>query len=171
MRISSSEFPVKLFALLGYLVFTVVAMSALLEIVCWGGWAVYRRAHSEPQRNEATSPALAGYSWAPEFWREESARVNVKREYVPFRLWGVMPWHGKYVNNDESEKGIWRRTVSPSSAQCEGRQKVSIWMFGGSAVYGTGVPDWATLPSQLSRDLNSGGTDCVMVRNFGVEGY
>ena len=37
-------------------------------------------------------------------------------------------------------------------------------------MYGTGVPDWATLPSYLSRDLNAVG-DCAVVSNFGVEGY
>jgi len=38
-------------------------------------------------------------------------------------------------------------------------------------VYGTGVPDWATLPSYLSRDLNSDGRACVVVTNFGEESY
>lgn len=38
-------------------------------------------------------------------------------------------------------------------------------------MYGTGVPDWATLPSYLSRDLNADSPDCVIVSNFGVEGY
>lgn len=44
-------------------------------------------------------------------------------------------------------------------------------MFGGSTLYGTGVPDWATIPSYLSRDLNSVKGTCMVVRNFGVEGY
>jgi hypothetical protein len=38
-------------------------------------------------------------------------------------------------------------------------------------MYGTAVPDWATIPSYLSRDLNAGSRDCVAVSNFGVEGY
>lgn len=171
MKISSNELSLKLFALLGYLIISLVAIAALLEIISWAGWSVYRRSHPEPYRNEAASPTFTGDAWAPDFWSEESARVQVKKEYVPFRLWGVMPWHGKYVNNDESETGIWRRTSNPSSGQCAGKHTVSVWMFGGSAVYGAGVPDWATLPSQLSRDLNSAATDCVVVSNFGVEGY
>ena len=44
-------------------------------------------------------------------------------------------------------------------------------MFGGSTLYGTGVPDFATLPSYLSRDLHLAGMACVMVSNFGAEGY
>src|SRR5580692_7238436 len=100
MRISSSEFSVKVFALLGYIVVSLVAMAALLEIVSWASWSIYRVRHTERHRNEAASPAFAGDAWAAEFWREESARVQVKKEYVPFRLWGVMPWHDKYTNND-----------------------------------------------------------------------
>lgn len=171
MKISSNALSVKFFALLGYAIFSLAAVAVFAEIVSWAGWSVYRRTHPEPHRNEAASPAFTGDAWAPEFWREESARVQVKKEYVPFRLWGVMPWHGKYINNDESEMGVWRRTINPSSNQCTGKHTVNIWMFGGSAVYGARVPDWATLPSQLSRDLNSAGKDCVVVSNFGVEGY
>jgi hypothetical protein len=34
------------------------------------------------------------------------------------------------------------------------------------------VPDWATIPSYLSREMNAAGSgDCVVVSNFGVEGY
>ena len=171
MRIPATQRFVKLFAILGYALFTILATLALLELLSWAGWSAYRRLHPEPYRNGAASPAFAGDAWAPEFWQEESAREKLRKLYVPFRLWGVVAWHGKYVNNDESEVGILRRTINPVRSECEGKHLVSIWMFGGSTVYGTGVPDWATLPSQLSRDLNSGGTDCVMVSNFGAEAY
>jgi lysophospholipase L1-like esterase len=80
-------------------------------------------------------------------------------------------WHGKYINNDESPTGVWRRTLNPAEDQCKLKQRLTVWIFGGSTVYGTGVPDWATLPSYLSRDLNAASSDCVLVSNFGVEGY
>jgi lysophospholipase L1-like esterase len=82
-----------------------------------------------------------------------------------------MAWHGHYVNNDEGEAGILRRTVEGSASDCAEREQTRVWVFGGSAVYGLGVPDWATLPSYLSRDLNRAGRGCVVVTNFGVEGY
>jgi lysophospholipase L1-like esterase len=44
-------------------------------------------------------------------------------------------------------------------------------MFGGSALYGTGVPDFATLPSYLSHNLRAAGMACIVVSNFGAEGY
>jgi lysophospholipase L1-like esterase len=171
MKASATPRVMKFFTLLGYTVFAVLVTATLLELLSWAGWSAYRRIHPELHRNEAASPAFAGDSWAAEFWLEESARVKVRKVYVPFRLWGVTAWHGKYVNNDESEMGIWRRTINPVSRNCEPKQMVKIWMFGGSAMYGTGVPDWATIPSKLSRELNSRGANCVVVINFGVEGY
>jgi lysophospholipase L1-like esterase len=74
------------------------------------------------------------------------------------------------VNNDESNTGLWRRTINPTSDECKTRP-VNVWIFGGSTMYGTAVPDWATIPSYLSRDLNASGSSCVVVSNFGVEGY
>jgi hypothetical protein len=83
----------------------------------------------------------------------------------------VAPWNGKYINTDNSPDGTWRRTINPPNNACEKQSSVEIWMFGGSTLYGTGVPDWATIPSYLSRDLNSATAACIVVRNFGVEGY
>jgi hypothetical protein len=38
-------------------------------------------------------------------------------------------------------------------------------------MYGTAVPDWATIPSYLSRELNASSRQCFVITNFGVEGY
>lgn len=111
----------------------------------------------------------AGADWAREFWVEESSRRKKTTVYVPFRLWGVTGWHSKYINNDEGARGILRRTINPKN--CDSAHSLSVWTFGGSTMYGTAVPDWATIPSYLSRDLNVGARDCTMVSNFGVEGY
>ncbi|HTS38371.1 MAG TPA: SGNH/GDSL hydrolase family protein [Candidatus Solibacter sp.] len=91
--------------------------------------------------------------------------------YVPFTVTGVAPWHGKYFNNDEHASGVWRRTTNPSE-QCQRQQpRISVWVFGGSTIYGTGVPDSATIPSYLSRDLNRDWQKCVEVTNFGNESF
>jgi lysophospholipase L1-like esterase len=120
--------------------------------------------------SQAASPAYAGHEWAQGFWQEEHLRQKSRHDYVPFLLWGVNNWHGRYVNNDEGKTGVWRRTVNPARDDCQAHE-VTVWTFGGSTVYGIGVPDWATLPSFLSRDLNVAGSDCAVVSNFGVEGY
>jgi hypothetical protein len=64
--------------------------------------------------------------------------------------------------------GTLRRTINQSGT-CD--NPVRIWVFGGSTVFGMGVPDWATMPSQLLAVLNEGSLGCVQVTNLGVEAY
>jgi lysophospholipase L1-like esterase len=169
------KLPVRLrpfFALVGYAVISLIIAVVLLEFGAFVVWTAYHWIRPSLQDKMAhTSPAYSGYPWASEFWKEEKSRWKSQHgSYEPFRIWGVAPWNGKYINTDSSPNGTWRRTINPSNNACE-KQNVEVWMFGGSTLYGTGVPDWATIPSYLSRDLKSAKTGCVLVRNFGVEGY
>jgi lysophospholipase L1-like esterase len=167
MRHSDDGTLPKLFAILGYAVFSFVVLAALLEL---GSWVILSATSRSPEEERAASPVYAGKAWAHEFWQEERSRGKARHSYVPFLLWGVNHWRGKYVNNDQDKTGVWRRTINPERDQCKAHQ-VAVWTFGGSTLYGTGVPDWATLPSFLSRDLNAATSDCIVVSNFGVEGY
>src|ERR1700722_793508 len=162
-----------LFALLGYTFISSVTVVLLLEFGSFIVWTAYHWVRPNLQESVAdTSPAYSRYPWASEFWKEERSRWNSQHgSYEPFRIWGVAPWNGKYINTDSSTDGTWRRTINPPSSVCEKQSSLEVWMFGGSTLYGTGVPDWATIPSYLSRDLNSATTACIVVRNFGVEGY
>ena len=148
---------------------SVLVIGALLEVVSWAIWSLHPVTRESELENQGASPVYAGASWAHEFWQEESLRRKQPKEYVPFRIWSVTDWHGKYINNDQGVGGVWRRTTNP--ATCDSPQRVTVWTFGGSTMYGTAVPDWATIASYLSRDLNSGPRKCVTVSNFGVEGY
>src|SRR5215831_4053432 len=153
------------FALLGYAIVCLVLVAALLELVSWTILSLLppvKQPHKE-------SPVYEGVGWAKDFWRENASRERVHRVYVAFRVWSVTNWHGKYINNDAGPRGVWRRTLNPSN--CDPRDALSVWIFGGSTMYGYGVPDWATIPSYLSRELNAGAQNCVVVSNFGVEGY
>ena len=159
----------RIFATFGFAVFSLIVITVLLELVSWAIWSAYHAKHLEGPENQAGSPVYEETAWAAGFWQEEHARQKSRHPYVPFLLWGVTDWHGKYVNNDEGKTGVWRRTINPARDECKGRP-VAVWTFGGSTMYGTGVPDWATLPSYLSRVLNAS-SGCVAVSNFGVEGY
>lgn len=157
------------FALLGFCLVSLVTIAVLLELASRAIWSVYPTGREYLEKNQAASPVYKGADWAQEFWQEETRRQVESHAYVPFRLFGVIPWHGKYINNDEGVRGDWRRTINP--ATCGSRQKVNMWTFGGSTMYGTAVPDWATVASYLSRDLNAASQNCIMISNFGVEGY
>ena len=159
----------RMFAFVGATLIGTVAVLVVLELVFYAAWSFAHWLHPDPLRPE-TSPAYASATWVADLYREQSLRLASPYAYVPFRITGVTPWHGQYFNNDEHPTGIWRRTINPAGGQCQ-HPKTSVWIFGGSTVFGTGVPDWATLPSYLSRRLNSDGRTCVAVTNFGSESY
>lgn len=168
---SSTDRIDRIFAFLGYAVFNFAIASALLEGLCWLAWTGYHRLRPISIQPLMSSPAYADAPWVREFFRQELERAKSPPVYVPFRLWGPTEWHGKYMNIDRGSLGNFRRNMNPSKQDCKDRDSLTVWMFGGSAVFGDGVPDWETLPSHLSQILNADGSRCVMVSNFGMEAY
>ncbi len=162
----------RVFAFIGYTIVSVILAALVIELGAHGIWALQHGARpSSQEKLGSTSPAYASYPWAAKFWKEEQARRKPGRGgYVPFLVWGVSPWKGEFVNNDLTDLGTVRRTVQPARSDCVQQSTKTVWMFGGSTLYGSGVPDWATLPSYLATALNSGGP-CFTIVNFGVEGY
>src|SRR5579862_7291068 len=163
------QFLLRSYFFLGYAVVIIALVSAFLEFAAWTIWTVHPVTRQAELENQIASPVYKGAEWAREFWQEESLRRKKPTVYVPFRIWSVTNWHGRYINNDSGVRGVWRRTVH--SANCDPAHRVTLWTFGGSTMYGTAVPDWATIPSYLARELNAGSQNCVVVSNFGVEGY
>lgn len=158
------------FALVGYAIVALLAGALSLECLLWAAWSVSRLLPQGGQSIQASSPVYSKYPWASEFLKEDLLRQKLRMNYVPFRIWGNVPFSGKYINNDAGKMGVLRRTVSPANNACA-QPPLELWIFGGSTVYGLGVPDWATLPSYLSQDLNSALRKCVVINNFGVNGY
>jgi lysophospholipase L1-like esterase len=154
---------------LGYTIVAVAVLASFLECLSWMICSLHPLTRQAQSENQKASPVYKEAEWAREFWRQEALRQEKPRAYVPFRLWGVTEWHSKYINNDSGVGGFWRRTMNPGN--CVPSNSLHVWTFGGSTMYGVGVPDWATMPSYLSGELNAGGRSCVLVSNFGVEGY
>ncbi len=173
MSLATVRFSRKWLAFIGFVVISLIVAIALLEFGAFLVLSTYQWIRPDSRDNFAgSSPAYSEYSWAPEYWKEEKARWKSQYgSYEPFVIWKVAPWHSKYINTDATPQGTWRRTVNAMNSGCRNRNIVEVWMFGGSTLYGTGVPDEATLPSFLSRELNSAGPRCFVVKNFGVEGY
>lgn len=168
-----SELIQKSFAFIGYVIFSVIVAAAVLELGAFAIWTVTHGAR--PNRQEklgSASPAYSEFPWAGEFWKEEAQRRKGHNGgYVPFRIWGTPEWHGKYINNDKYQFGIVRRTTDSLGSDCKNRTIADVWMFGGSTLYGSGVPDWATIPSFLAKELNGVPGRCVVITNFGTEAY
>jgi lysophospholipase L1-like esterase len=105
--------------------------------------------------------AYAGQDWAGDYWSEFHASKDMTwHAYVSFRR---LPYAGRYIHVDE--RGL-RRTWAPEG----GGERPLVYVFGGSALWGTGARDEHTIPSQLARRLAAAGLPCDVV-NYGESGW
>jgi len=96
------------------------------------------------------------------YWHEFAlARVV---HYFPYVGWRRAPFAGETINVDQN--GL-RRTPG---AEC-GAGSYKVFVFGASTVWGTGSPDWGTLPAQLQAGLAPLRDTPVCVMNFGESGF
>lgn len=104
--------------------------------------------------------------WAAEYWRE--CNITSQRTFANWHsyvYWRRKPYAGKYINIDANGlRKTWNKTTAPTPTQ------IKIFMFGGSAMWGTGARDEFTIPSYLSKKLQEHGLD-VWITNFGESGY
>ena len=94
-------------------------------------------------------------------FREFSATERII--YEPYTIWDRRFYPGELMNIDIQG---FRVTANNSDAP----DALSVWVFGGSTVWGEAAPDHETIPSFLSQYLNDWGIDST-VRNFGERGF
>lgn len=133
-----------------------IAAMSLLKI---------RSAGSKPERpvdHREKSSYYNDKSWAPRYWNEIE---QTKRElYHPYTVWRRAPFKGELVNIDED--GV---RLTPGS-DCR-PNAFKVFAFGGSAMWGTGSPDWGTIPAFLEPGFENWKQKPVCIRNFGETGY
>ncbi len=84
--------------------------------------------------------------------------------FNPWTTFMLAPVKGQYLNVVEGP--LFNHRITPGSATGDGSFK--IWCFGGSTLYGFGVPDDQSVPSHLARILNERGQlGGVEVVNYG----
>ena len=106
-------------------------------------------------------PAYRQFPWADTFWREQQLALSY--EAHPSGLWRSRPFKGATIVVDG--EGV-RRTVH---SQCEG-DTPTVYVFGGSTVWGYGSPDSETIPSHLARRFAEDGRPACVV-NFGEDAW
>ena len=94
-----------------------------------------------------------------EFWKEHAETWTTRFE--PYYHWRRNGFVGKYTNI--APDGT-RRTIKNHSG---GGERKKIFMFGGSTLWGTGVPDGETIPSIVQSNLGSE----FDVYNYGETGW
>ena len=100
--------------------------------------------------------------WSSVYWKE--FKLASKKTYSPYVIWRSTPFEGTLINIDPSG---FRHTPA---AEC-GSEAYKVYVFGGSAIWGWGAPDWSTIPALLQLELQSklGAPICVM--NYGENAY
>ena len=83
--------------------------------------------------------------------------------YKAYVGWERKPFKGRAININEVNMRV------SAHSHCDG-DAYTIWMFGGSTVWGAGTPDWSTIPSQLAEMYEQDGRK-VCVHNYGQQAW
>lgn len=147
---------------------TAVMFFLLAELAAGPGLSILQRfrgsrvdSHGAPVRREDLS-YIAGADWAEDFWPEHKMARGAVR-YQPYVLWRTAPFSGTKTNITPA--GL---RMTPG-ADCTGNV-YQIFMFGGSTVWGWGVPDWGTIPAYV-QELLGRRREEVCVVNMGQNGF
>lgn len=95
----------------------------------------------------------------PRYWLEHRTIDEARFEYEPFTGWRGRPFDGQEITVEAN--GL-RRTVKSSAPGA-----TTVFLFGGSAMWGYGAPDAYTIPSQVQALLGPR----YDVYNYGERGY
>ena len=124
-----------------------------------GAFIGLRRSSAEPASR--AQHVYERHAWAETFWREFEA--SKKYVYQPYVVWRRASFAGETIVVDESGLRL------TDGSRCDD-ETYTIYMFGGSTMWGTGVPNWATIPSFLARRYQQAGR-AVCVKNYGESAW
>ncbi|MEW5819052.1 MAG: SGNH/GDSL hydrolase family protein [Cyanobacteriota bacterium] len=120
-------------------------------------------------------PVTRKYNEQEEIFKNSDYYKNLKKEEMaslkvrwdPYDYWKRVPFKGKYVNI--SFEGI-RKTWNPVIKNTKARP-LTIFIFGGSTMWGTGSRDDYTIPSDVAKILSENTNIDFQVINLGEYGY
>jgi hypothetical protein len=100
--------------------------------------------------------------WAEQYWYEH--RLSVAQRYYPYVGWRRAPFKGKTIEIDQN--GV---RLTPG-ADCSATS-FKVFTFGASEMWGTGSPNWDTIPANLQKGLEKLRHGPVCVMNFAESAY
>lgn len=148
---------------------TILAVASF-ELVAMGyfNFKVPTRQSKSPERlvGEGTPRETVSYyasqDWAERFWYE--FRLSRNQQFRPFVGWRRAPFKGQTIEVDQD--GV---RVTPG-ANCSPKS-FKVFTFGASEMWGTGSPNWGTIPAHLQKGLEKLGQGPVCVTNFAESAY
>jgi lysophospholipase L1-like esterase len=152
-----------------YKAVAIITLNTLILFVCLelGATFVAKIWKAPEPAGEEQSPRAhvsyyASQAWAQQYWKEFS--LSRHQLYHPYVLWRRAPLKGDFVNINRD--GI---RLTPG-ADCS-VNSYKVFAFGGSTMWGTGAPDWGTIPAYLQADFTALLHEPVCVMNFGESAY
>ena len=100
--------------------------------------------------------------WAERNWYE--FRLSRKQQFYPYVGWRRAPFKGKTIEVDQN--GV---RLTPG-ADCSAKS-FKVFTFGASEMWGTGSPNWGTIPANLQKGLEKLRQGPVCVTNFAESAY
>jgi lysophospholipase L1-like esterase len=154
-------------------VYKAAAILVLNALICFGclelvATGLIRVSASLGERDagdtdpRSKSSYFASQGWARQYWQEFSP--SRRQTYRPFVLWRRGAYVGETINVDDF--GV---RLTPG-ARCIA-DSLKVFVLGGSTVWGTGSPDWGTLPAYLQTELQHDTARPLCVVNYGESAY
>ena len=156
-----------------YRAVTILVLNALIVFACceWAARGVFQiaRVMSKPTEQlvgEGSPREKVSYyssqDWAEEYWYEY--RISRTQRYFPYIGWRRAPFTGQTIEIDQN--GV---RLTPG-ADCRATS-FKVFTFGASEMWGTGSPNWETIPAHLQKGLEKLRQRPVCVMNFAESAY
>ena len=115
---------------------------------------IYTGRPDQQQDVRTQLPYYANQAWSDQYWQEFG---SIDRSYQPHTIWRRNEFRGRYIN--VGKDGL---RATPQS-DCASAEK-TVFLFGGSAMWGEGAPDTETVPSYLLQEIerNFEGSACAV---------
>lgn len=139
----------------------VVPVLALVAAVTWGPGLVRSDDSTAPAAQGPTQEAWDGSApWYPEFGlaMDQVVDEQVMQQYAGLEMPDVT---SRYLNIEDGWRAVWQ----PPVERCD--ERLVVWMFGGSTMFGELQRDARTLPSEVAKAAWRDGV-ALEVRNGGV---
>jgi len=157
--------PIRAYRAVAIVVLNTLICFVCLELVSTAITSIrdyHLRPQSESSDARSGSPYYATQEWSAQYWREFNA--SRMQAYHPYVIWRRRAFAGETINVDAA--GV---RLTPGANCGSGARKVFV--FGSSTVWGTGAPDWGTLPAYLQTELQAHTNNAVCVVNYGESAY
>jgi lysophospholipase L1-like esterase len=153
----------------------ILVLNALIAFVCFElvAMGVFKikipRASSKPVEQligEGTPRETVSYyssqDWAKRNWYE--FRLSRSQQFYPYVGWRRAPFKGQTIEVDQD--GV---RLTPG-ADCSPKS-FKVFTFGASEMWGTGSPNWGTIPAHLQKGLEKLRQGPICVTNFAESAY